>query len=118
MCSLRSDNGTNFIGAERELREDLAAIDHGKIHCALLQKASIGLSTPPLHRIMAAYGSGLIRMVRKVLCSVLHQQSLDDEGLHTILCEVEAILNDRPITQSFRRGQRLGSSYSQSHPFA
>ena len=38
-------------------------------------------------------------MVRKVLCSVLHQQSLDDEGLHTILCEVEAILNDRPITK-------------------
>lgn len=38
-------------------------------------------------------------MVRKVLTSVLHQQTLDDDGLHTVLCEVEAILNDRPITK-------------------
>lgn len=30
--------------------------------------------------------------------SILRQQVLDDEGLQTALCEVEAILNDRPIT--------------------
>lgn len=40
----------------------------------------------------------LIRSVRKVLHSVLRQQTLNDEGLQTILCEVEAILNSRPIT--------------------
>lgn len=28
----------------------------------------------------------------------MKQQALDDEGLQTALCEVEAILNDRPIT--------------------
>ena len=38
-------------------------------------------------------------MVRKVLFSVLQQQTLDDENLNTIFCEVEAILNDRPITK-------------------
>lgn len=38
-------------------------------------------------------------MVRVVLSSVLNQQTLDDEGLHTVLCEAEAILNDRPITK-------------------
>ena len=42
----------------------------------------------------------VIRMVRKVLNSILHQQHLDDEGLQTLLCEVEAILNDRPITKT------------------
>jgi hypothetical protein len=31
---------------------------------------------------------------------VLGQQVLDDEALHTALCEVEAVLNDRPITPS------------------
>lgn len=35
-----------------------------------------------------------------MLCSVIRQQVLDDEALHTALCEVEAILNDRPITPS------------------
>lgn len=41
----------------------------------------------------------MIRSIWRVLKSVLHQQQLDDDSLHTILCEVEAILNDRPITQ-------------------
>lgn len=36
----------------------------------------------------------------RVLCSITNQQVLDDEGLHTVFCEVEAILNDRPITPS------------------
>lgn len=43
----------------------------------------------------------LIRTVRRVLSSVLHQQMLDDDGLHTVMCEVESILNDRPITKLF-----------------
>lgn len=41
-----------------------------------------------------------IRSLRKVLNSVLQQQSLDDEGLQIIMCEVEAIINNRPITLS------------------
>lgn len=36
-------------------------------------------------------------MVRNVLKSVLNQQIMDDEGLQTLLCEAEAILNDWPI---------------------
>lgn len=27
-------------------------------------------------------------------------QNLDEEGLHTIVCEVEAIINGRPITKA------------------
>ncbi len=38
--------------------------------------------------------------VKKVLCTVVRQQVLDDKALHTALCEVEAILNDRPIMPS------------------
>lgn len=30
----------------------------------------------------------------------MHQQMLDEEGLNTLLCEVEAIINDRPITNA------------------
>lgn len=38
-------------------------------------------------------------MLRQILCSILQQQSIDDEGLQT-LCEMEAILNSRPIPDS------------------
>lgn len=37
-------------------------------------------------------------MIGQVLHSVLKQQTQDEEGLHTVLCEVEAILNSCPIT--------------------
>ena len=36
--TMRSDNGTNFIGAERELREALEELDHSKIKDDLMQK--------------------------------------------------------------------------------
>ncbi|KAK7909879.1 hypothetical protein WMY93_014563 [Mugilogobius chulae] len=95
---MRSDNGTNFIGAERELREALAAIDHTKIHQTLVSKEIEWVFNPPAASHHGGVWERLIRMVRKVLYSVLKQQTLDDENLNTIFCEVEAILNGRPIT--------------------
>ena len=41
-----------------------------------------------------------IRTVTKVLSAVVKQQTLTDEGLMTSFCEVEAIVNRRPITKS------------------
>ena len=40
-----------------------------------------------------------IRTVRKVMNALLKEQVLDDEGLQTLMCEVEAITNGRPITK-------------------
>lgn len=96
---LRSDNGTNFIGAERELREALAALNHSKIQRAFLQEGIKWSLNPPTASHHGGVWERIIRMVRRILTSVLHQQTLNDEGFHTVLCEVEAILNDRPITK-------------------
>ena len=41
----------------------------------------------------------MIRLVRTVLVSVWHQQALTDEAVITVVCEAEAISNDRPITK-------------------
>lgn len=40
-----------------------------------------------------------IRTIRKVFNSIVKQQAIDEEGLQTLLCEVEAIINSRPITR-------------------
>lgn len=37
----------------------------------------------------------IIRSIRKILNSILRTQNLDEEGL----CEVESILNSRPLTK-------------------
>lgn len=53
----------------------------------------------PSHWITSWIIIKLIRSVRKVLNSTLRTQNLDEEALHTVLCEVESILNSRPITK-------------------
>ena len=39
-----------------------------------------------------------IRMVRKVLNAILREQIIDDKCLSTLCCEVESIVNGRPLT--------------------
>jgi len=40
----------------------------------------------------------LIRSIRKVLSGLCNKQVLTDESMVTLLCEVESILNSRPLT--------------------
>lgn len=55
--------------------------------------------TPPTGSHHGGPWERCIRPVRKVLNTILSQQILDDEGLFTLLVEVESIINSRPITQ-------------------
>lgn len=96
---IRSDNGTNFIGAEKELRQTLSSWNKSKIQKAMLQKGVQWSFNPTGGSHYGGVWERVIRMIKKILSSILHQQTLDDEGFHTVLCEIEAILNDRPITK-------------------
>ena len=40
-----------------------------------------------------------IRSIRRVLKDLLKEQTVTDEGLATLMCEVEAILNGCPLTK-------------------
>jgi len=40
----------------------------------------------------------MIRTVRKTMTAIMKDQVLDDERLETIFCEVESIINSRPLT--------------------
>lgn len=42
-----------------------------------------------------------IRAVRRVLGAVLHKQTLDEEGLQTLFCETESIINSTPLIKIF-----------------
>lgn len=96
---IQSDNATNFTGAERELREALEALNHSQIQGVLQQHGVTWCFNPPAGSHFGGIWERMIRMVRGILNSVLRQQLLDDDGLHTATCEAEAILNDRPITK-------------------
>ncbi|KAK7896104.1 hypothetical protein WMY93_021429 [Mugilogobius chulae] len=97
---LRSDNGTNFIGAERELKKAIQEWNVSKIEDSLQQHGIQWMFNPPSGSHHGGVWERLIKSVKKILNTTVNLQTLDEEGLHTLLCEAEAIVNSRPITKA------------------
>ncbi|XP_014882368.1 uncharacterized protein LOC106943577 [Poecilia latipinna] len=97
---IRSDNGTNFVSSNRELKQAVLELKQSKIQKCLAQDGIKWTFNPPYGAHHGGVWERLVQEIKRVLCSITNQQVLDDEGLHTVFCEVEAILNDRPITPS------------------
>jgi hypothetical protein len=89
-----SDNGTNFVGASRELRRlheesvEEYATNH-KIKWRFI---------PPASPFMGGAWERLVRTVKTALGSCLTNQPLKEDVLATLLLEAEAIVNSRPLT--------------------
>ena len=100
--TMRSDNGTNLVGAQKELKVSLEQWNQAHIGRELQLHGVKWDFNPPAASHFGGVWERLIRLVRKVLYSLLREQvhKMDDEGLYTLLCEVESILNGRPITQT------------------
>ena len=98
--SMRSDNGTNFVGAERELREAIRGWNQSKIASFLLQRSIDWTFNTPAASHHGGSWERLIRSTRRILAGLLKEQTLIDDGLRTLLSEVESILNSRPLTRS------------------
>ena len=82
------------------MRESLEDLDHSKIKEAVLKKGIQWIFNTPAASHHGGVWERQIRTVRKVLSSLLKQQALDDEGLQTLLCEVESVINGSPLTTS------------------
>ena len=98
MKEMRSDNGTNFVGAEIELRTEIAHWNQEQIHNFLLQHNVKWTFNTPSASHQGGVWERQIRSARKILCALTSHQVLDDERLVTLLCEVENIINSRPLT--------------------
>ena len=97
---LRSDQGTNFVGAENELKRALQEMDDEKIKAELLKHNIDWVRNPATASNFGGAWERQIRSVRNIMAALMkqHGHSLDDESLRTLLCEVEAVVNSRPLT--------------------
>ena len=96
---IRSDNGGNFVKGERELREAMNEWNQEQIHNFLLQRNVKWTFNPPAGSHFGGVWERCIRTVRKVMKALMKEQTLYDEGLNTLFCEVESVVNSRPITK-------------------
>lgn len=93
---LLSDCGTNFKGGDKELRDAFAAMNpHLKEQ---LSKSQIQFHfNPPNAPHFGGVWEREIRSVKAALRVTMGSQSVSEEVLHTVLVEIEGILNSKPI---------------------
>ena len=92
-----SDNGTNFVGAERILSDSYLNNKSSGVSNYLRQQGTSWSFNLPNASNMGGVGERMIRTVRKVFLAVTPKATLTDDDLHTLLTEVESIVNSRPL---------------------
>ena len=92
-----SDNGTNLVGAEKELRKMLTSLNQERIGAALAPQQIQWKFLPPHASHMAGAWERLIQSTKRILQSLINQQTLTDETLLTLMAEAERIMNSRPL---------------------
>jgi len=94
-----SDNGTNFTGAERELRELVEAHDTDRITQETSKYHPIDWKfNPPCAPHFGGVFEALIKSAKKAVKAILGDVDVTDEELYTAICGAEQLLNSRPIT--------------------
>ena len=74
-----SDNGTNFVSAEKTLREALRQWNQHQIEDFLLQKEIQWTFNPQNASHMGGAWERMIRLVRRILTSLMTERTLDDD---------------------------------------
>ena len=93
-----SGNGTNFIGAEKKLRESIEKWNVVTIAAELAHKGIKWSFNPPSAPHQCGIWEKLVRSFKRVLYTILVTRRLTEEVLHTTFCLVENAVNSRPLT--------------------
>lgn len=96
-----TDNGTNFVGARRELEAVYRLLDTPEASESLSQFLTDQRITWKHSPARSPHFGGIweagIKQMKTLLFKTLGTQKLTAEDMYTILTEVEAILNSRPL---------------------
>ncbi|XP_055590700.1 uncharacterized protein LOC129742784 [Uranotaenia lowii] len=92
-AEVHSDNGTNFQGAEKILRQQI----NSGVEATFTNTTTTWHFIPPAAPHMGGAWERMVRSVKQALLDAYHDK-LDDEKLQTLLVEAESIVNSRPLT--------------------
>ncbi|XP_055590154.1 uncharacterized protein LOC129742298 [Uranotaenia lowii] len=102
VSDMYSDNGTNFVGARNQLRELFAQLKN-KQHNETVSKvlAADGVQwhfNPPSAPHFGGLWEAAVRSAKYHILRVVGGNAIDREDFETLLIQVEACLNSRPLT--------------------
>ncbi|XP_062703997.1 uncharacterized protein LOC115255979 [Aedes albopictus] len=96
-AEIHSDNGTNFVGANNELRREMENTS------AELAETFTNTNTkwcfiPPVAPHMGGSWERLVRSIKTALEAMYTSRNPDEETFATLIVEAEAVVNSRPLT--------------------
>ncbi|XP_072569309.1 uncharacterized protein [Paramormyrops kingsleyae] len=95
-AELYSDQGTNFRGGEREMKEAFSSLAISVQKQLAPQQISFHFN-PPASPHFGGVWEREIRSVKAALYTTIGSQTVSEEVLTTVLIEVESILNSKPL---------------------
>ena len=93
-----SDNGGNFVGADKELRELVKKLDEDKIQGSMANQGIKWHFNPPLASHFGGVHEIMIKAAKKAIYGILGTADINDEELITAFTGAEALINSRPLT--------------------
>ena len=93
-----SDNGTNFVGADRELQALLAQVESHKIKESVANKGVKLHLNPPLAPHFGGAHESMVKSAKKAIKAILGQGDINNEELMTAIVGAEGLINSRPLT--------------------
>lgn len=95
---IHSDNGTNFHGMNNELKSEWTNVDKNRVADEFTTSTTKWIFIPPGSPHMGGSWERLVQSVKKVLNMMKPSRNPSDELLKSMLCEIENIINSRPLT--------------------
>lgn len=95
---IRSDNGTNFIGANEEFKRFDDVFEAERIQHELSEKGIEWIFNCPANPSEGGVWERLVRSVKRVLRLTMKDTCPKEHVLHSLIIEAENIINSRPLT--------------------
>jgi hypothetical protein len=96
--TIHCDNGTNFHGADTELKKSLAELNNDKIQKDLADQGIKWKYIPPSAPHMGGSWERMVKSVKVALNAVLKDHAPKEEVLRTLIAEAVHSVNSRPLT--------------------
>ena len=93
-----SDNGTNFVGAVRELKELVEKLDRDKVIHSTANQGIEWKFNPPAAPHFGGPFEIMIKAAKRAIFAILGSSAVTDEELMTAFVGAEALINSRPLT--------------------
>ena len=93
-----SDNGTNFVGARRELLQLYSELDRDKIKASTSHQRIKWHFNPPLAPHFGGIHESMMKSAKRVIYAILSASDVTDEELLSAMVGAEDLINSRPIT--------------------